>query len=115
MAAGGLSTRHRRVLWAGSPFRAPGRGGHQAASWHPDPQVPGQQRYWDGSRWTEHTAPAGPWAGQPFRSPGTGGQPGGNLATQGQRNWFVRHKILTGLLAFVLILGIAGAASGGEP
>jgi uncharacterized protein DUF2510/HIRAN domain-containing protein len=25
--------------------------------WLHDPQVPGQLRYWDGGRWTEHTAP----------------------------------------------------------
>ncbi len=29
---------------------------HEAA-WHPDPQDPSQLRWWDGSRWTEHTAP----------------------------------------------------------
>lgn len=28
------------------------------AGWYADPSVPGQQRYWDGARWTEHTAPA---------------------------------------------------------
>jgi hypothetical protein len=27
------------------------------AGWYPDTQTPGQQRYWDGSQWTEHTAP----------------------------------------------------------
>jgi hypothetical protein len=27
------------------------------AGWHPDPIVGGQLRYWDGSRWTEHTHP----------------------------------------------------------
>jgi hypothetical protein len=27
------------------------------AGWYPDPSTPGTQRYWDGSRWTEHTAP----------------------------------------------------------
>lgn len=27
------------------------------AGWHPDPQGAPQQRYWDGTRWTEHTAP----------------------------------------------------------
>lgn len=25
------------------------------AAWYPDPQVPGQKRWWDGQRWTEHT------------------------------------------------------------
>lgn len=27
------------------------------ADWHPDPEDPGQLRYWDGTRWTEHVAP----------------------------------------------------------
>lgn len=30
------------------------------AGWYPDPDVPGQQRYWDGVRWSEHTAPVAP-------------------------------------------------------
>lgn len=29
------------------------------AGWYPDPTQPGQQRYWDGTQWTEHTAPGG--------------------------------------------------------
>ncbi len=28
------------------------------AAWHPDPQDPSQLRWWDGTQWTEHTAPA---------------------------------------------------------
>jgi hypothetical protein len=27
------------------------------AGWYDDPEQPGQQRYWDGSAWTEHRAP----------------------------------------------------------
>jgi hypothetical protein len=43
--------------------------GGAAAGWYPDPQNPAIQRYWDGFRWTEHTAlgaaqPAGPAAGK---------------------------------------------------
>lgn len=30
------------------------------AGWYPDPNNNALQRYWDGSGWTEHTAPAGP-------------------------------------------------------
>jgi uncharacterized protein DUF2510 len=32
------------------------------AGWYPDTQNPQFQRYWDGSRWTEHTAPAAGYA-----------------------------------------------------
>ncbi len=28
------------------------------AGWYSDPQMPGQQRYWDGAQWTEHSAQA---------------------------------------------------------
>lgn len=28
------------------------------AGWYQDPQDPSLQRYWDGSTWTQHTAPA---------------------------------------------------------
>jgi hypothetical protein len=27
------------------------------AGWYPDPSTTGGRRYWDGSGWTEHTAP----------------------------------------------------------
>lgn len=30
------------------------------AGWHPDPQNPGQLRYWDGTTWTDHRAPGAP-------------------------------------------------------
>lgn len=30
------------------------------AGWYPDPHGAQLQRYWDGNRWTEHTAPAAP-------------------------------------------------------
>lgn len=26
--------------------------------WYPDPEMAGTQRYWDGSQWTDHRAPA---------------------------------------------------------
>ena len=31
--------------------------------WYPDTQAPGQQRYWDGSKWTENVAPLAPAPG----------------------------------------------------
>ena len=54
-------------------------------AWYPDPDPsnPGGQRWWDGTRWTEHSRPAVPPAGQPqagYGQPGYGqqgyGQPG---------------------------------------
>ena len=30
------------------------------AGWYPDSSSPGQQRYWNGTQWTEHTAQSGP-------------------------------------------------------
>lgn len=30
------------------------------AGWYPDTSRPGQQRWWDGTQWTTHTAPLGP-------------------------------------------------------
>jgi hypothetical protein len=42
------------------------------AGWFPDPQQPGQQRYWDGAQWTAHTQPlAGPAAPVPTSSKAT--------------------------------------------
>jgi hypothetical protein len=40
-------------------------GSSTPAGWYPDPQQPGQQRYWDGSAWTEATQPGGPAAPPP--------------------------------------------------
>jgi hypothetical protein len=39
---------------------------HVPAAWYPDPKNPALVRFWDGQRWTEHTAPgAQPQAAAP--------------------------------------------------
>ena len=43
------------------------------ANWYPDPQDPTLQRYWDGTAWTEHTAPAAGGAGAPAAASATPG------------------------------------------
>ncbi|GCD89924.1 Ltp family lipoprotein [Nocardioides sp. LS1] len=75
--------------------------------WYPDNLGPGL-RYWDGQRWTEHTAPGGsdPSSGHP--SPATVTPLGGANKTS-QQNWFLRHKVLSGVGAFVLLMTIVGA------
>lgn len=40
-------------------------------AWYPDPSTPGQQRYWDGTQWTEHVAPMVPSAYAPPPNPYT--------------------------------------------
>lgn len=82
--------------------------------WYPD-NLGNGQRYWDGRNWTEHTAPAAvppPAFGQPAYM---GATPLGQAAVSTQPNWFLRHKIFTGVLAFVLLMVIVGAVGGGEP
>jgi hypothetical protein len=49
-----------------------------AAGWYPDPEDATQQRYWDGTQWTEHRAPLS-------GGPAAGAQP--PAAGQGQQDW----------------------------
>jgi hypothetical protein len=85
--------------------------GTTPAGWYPDSQNPGQQRYWDGTQWTEHFAPiasapapaAVPIAAQ-APAPGT---------TPKKESWFLRHKVLSAVLALFVIGVIASAADGG--
>jgi hypothetical protein len=51
-----------------------------AAGWYPDPEDATQQRYWDGTQWTEHRAPLS-------GGPAAGGQPPATGQPQGQQDW----------------------------
>ena len=46
--------------------------GGAPAGWYPDPQNPASQRYWDGARWTEHTARGSAAAAAPAGGKRTG-------------------------------------------
>src|SRR3979409_2286752 len=41
-----------------TPPQTPPPSGPTPPDWYPDPEQPGQLRYWDGSQWTEHRSPA---------------------------------------------------------
>jgi hypothetical protein len=89
-----------------------------AAGWYPDPEDATQQRYWDGTQWTEHRAPLSggqaPVTGQPpagggfsasgggFSTGGGYGQPSGGQAAYGAAP-VQNQKAL-----WALILGILG-------
>lgn len=93
------------------------------SGWYPDSQVPGQLRFWDGTRWTEHTA--APTAGGPTSAPtfpvnAPGSQPSvdtqqvrlyppGGPKVPTPQNWFLRHKILSSVLGVFVALMVIGA------
>jgi uncharacterized protein (AIM24 family) len=52
------------------------------ANWYPDPQDASLQRYWDGERWTEHTAPAAA-AASPTEAPGGVAAPAAGVPAAG--------------------------------
>jgi hypothetical protein len=74
--------------------------------WYPDNSGSGR-RYWNGYAWTEHTADGGdePTPERVVR-PASKPLSGGAGASQG--NWFLRHKVMSGVLAFVVLIFIGG-------
>jgi hypothetical protein len=80
--------------------------------WYPD-NVGSGQRYWDGKKWTDHTVTSGVESSLGEASRLEAAPPGAPTGGA-QKNWFLRHKVLSGVLAFVLILILAGAIGSGE-
>ena len=90
--------------------------------WYPDPQQAGQQRWWDGREWTEHTAPGAPqppsssWGGAPTGTPGGGwggqqyqqpwGGPGAGGPPRTVETWLWQSIAVTVLCC--MPLGVAG-------
>lgn len=69
------------------------------AGWYPN-QAGDGMRYWDGVAWTEHTHVAAP-----------------AVAPLVRKRWVARHPVWTsvfGVFAFVIVMGIIGAAIGGS-
>ncbi len=87
------------------------------AGWYP--QEDGQQRYWDGENWTEHFAPGSSRAPS-ADGPGAATAASAGLDPQptaprggGPVGFVKRHKIVSGVVGGVLVLGTIGALAGG--
>lgn len=81
------------------------------AGWYPDEQDRTKQRYWNGSRWTDHTAPA-EVVSEPTAMPGpaTEAAPATAHVPLLHRGW-----VLPSAAGLALVVGLAlgTAASGG--
>jgi len=76
------------------------------AGWYPDPQDGTKQRYWDGTAWTEHTAPGAQQA-QPAATGGFTAATGGvGLGAQAPDPWLWQSIVAT--IICCLPTGIAG-------
>ncbi|MFJ4172760.1 DUF2510 domain-containing protein [Microbacterium sp. NPDC089696] len=81
------------------------------AGWYPDPEVPTQSRYWDGTQWTEHRAPMAPAApepGPPLIPPPPAVAPSPTSTSGSKKGWLIGGAIATG----VIVVGSVGAAIG---
>jgi len=88
------------------------------AGWHPDPNQPGQLRYWDGTEWTDHVyraaeAVAGTTA-QGTQAINVGATAATTAEGDRRGNWFIRHKIATGVIGVVGVLVLTGLVAPGE-
>ncbi len=87
--------------------------GTTPAGWYPDPEAPGQNRYWDGAGWTDHrqavelpVSPPVPPAGSVVEAPQT-------VFVQGPKNGMGLGSLIIGCVGilfgvFVIFFWIAG-------
>ncbi len=98
-------------------------GDHPSPGWYPDPHHRDQQRYWDGSDWTEHRQPNQPAADDTAVLPPTEPAPAARTeqpavsgpdtarSSGGQHGWVAA---LVGLLVGLVVGGTAGAVIAGN-
>lgn len=75
------------------------------AGWYPDPQTDAHPRYWDGSTWTDHTAPATVAAPAASSVPGASSVPAAPAQPGGRRlHPLALVGIIVGIVVGLLIL-----------
>lgn len=79
--------------------------------WYPDPNNASQQRYWNGTAWTEQMRPAQPVPAGPHQARAQA--KADRAYRKASRRWPLRHPILSLIGAVIVIAIIAAAASGG--
>lgn len=86
------------------------------AGWYPDSSSPGNHRYWDGTRWTNQLRPSMAQSAVPLGWGSASASAALSFlppAPRQQGSWLLRHKILTGVGAFLLLGTIASATQDG--
>lgn len=83
----------------------------QPAGWYPT-GTPGEQRYWDGTQWTEHTAPT-TQPGLATGPPGPSGPPPRPPAQRSMTNVLIPVGVCVVLALVLVIVGFV-VASGGD-
>jgi hypothetical protein len=83
------------------------------AGWYPDHSNPAIQRYWDGTTWTDHTAPA---AGAAQPAAGAAAAGGGFGSWWSTRTTGIKVLLIAGAVIVLLIVvsSVANAAAGGN-
>jgi hypothetical protein len=81
------------------------------AAWHPDPLNRHQQRYWDGTQWTEHVSDNGVASVDPYGATATPGDAGAAAGAAGAGQGFAAPT--TGLIGPGAYAGQAGGPSMG--
>ena len=85
------------------------------SGWLPDPEAPGQLRYWDGDEWTSETEPASPATPQASPSPPGMADPHEEHSDQSGQPPFAKRKPLhkrpgTWVVASLLVVAVIAAA-----
>lgn len=90
------------------------------AGWYPDTEQPGNERWWDGTQWTEQRRPGIPAVPAPAPYQSAAAQPLAPAAPQAganaqkplwKRTWFI---VTAAVVALIVVGSVSGAIAGGK-